>query len=255
MTTVILAGGLGTRMAEATEAKPKPMVEIGGHPMLWHIMRIYASFGHNQFVVGLGYKGEVIKRYFLEYYLCRNDFKIDLATGRIDVHGENVDDWKVDLIDTGPNTQTGGRIKRLAGQVGDGTFLLTYGDGLTSVDISDVIDFHRSHGRLATVLAVRPPARFGGMSLDDGDTVTEFTEKPQLGEGWINGGFFVLQPEILDYIDGDDTVFEHEPLERLAKDRNLVAYRHDGFWQCMDTMRDVRLLEALWATGNPPWCR
>lgn len=255
MKTVILAGGLGTRLVEETGVKPKPMVEIGGRPMLWHIMRHYASFGHTEFVVGLGYKGEVIKSYFLNYFFLRNSISIELGTGAVDVHGEHADDWNVHLIDTGPDTQTGGRIKRLAEWVGDEPFMMTYGDGLSSVDISDLVEFHRRHGRLATVLAVRPPARFGGMTLNDNDAVTDFIEKPQLGDGWINGGFFVLQPEVLDYIDGDETVFEQAPMERLAKDGNLVAYRHDGFWQCMDSMRDVRLLESLWATGEPPWCR
>lgn len=255
MKTVILAGGLGTRLAEETEAKPKPMVEVGGRPMLWHIMNLYASFGWKEFVVGLGYKSEVIKSYFLNYFFLRNSISIKLGTGEVCVHRPYAEDWTVDLIDTGQETQTGGRIKRLAPWIADGPFMMTYGDGLASVDILDLVTFHRQHGRLATVLAVRPPARFGGMTFDGNDEVREFIEKSQLGEGWINGGFFVLQPEVLDYIDGDDTVFEQSSLEHLAKDGQLMAYRHEGFWQCMDTLRDVRLLENLWSTGNPPWWR
>lgn len=252
MKVVILAGGFGTRLQEETEVKPKPMVEIGGRPILWHIMSVYAAYGYKEFVVALGYKGEVIKNYFLNYYYLSGSFSIHLADGRIEPHGPNREDWVVHLVDTGVHTQTGGRLKRLACWLDDGTFMMTYGDGLADVDISAVLAFHRSHGRLATVTAVRPPARFGGLAFD-GDAVAQFVEKPQIGEGWINGGFFVLEPGVLDYIDDDDTIWEREPLERLAAEGQLMAYRHDGFWQCMDTLRDVRLLRGLWDAGQAPW--
>lgn len=252
MKTVILAGGLGTRLAEETEAKPKPMVEIGDWPILWHIMNIYGVQGYREFLLALGYRGEVIKSYFLNYYYLRNDFSINLADGRVQVHDGGREEWAVHLVDTGLHTQTGGRLKRLARWIGDESFMLTYGDGVASIDIRELVAFHRRHGRLATVTAVRPPARFGGLAFE-GEIVTRFIEKPQIGEGWINGGFFVLERQVLDYIDGDDTVFEREPLERLAAEEQLVAYRHEGFWQCMDTVRDVRMLNALWKSGNAPW--
>ena len=252
MKTVILAGGMGSRLAEETERIPKPMVEIGGPPILWHIMKIYSSFGFREFVIAVGYKGELIKDYFLNYYYRRNDFSIRFDSGELQVHNGRIDDWIVHVIDTGLETQTGGRIRRLSDWIGDDTFLLTYGDGVADVDIRRLVDFHRSHGRLATVTAVRPPARFGGLSFD-GDLVCDFIEKPQIGEGWINGGFFVLEPRVLDYIDGDDSIFEREPLERLSADQQLVAFRHDGFWQCMDTVRDRQLLEALWRSDTVPW--
>ncbi len=249
---IILAGGLGTRLQEETTLKPKPMVEIGGRPILWHIMGIYAAYGYKEFVVALGYKGEVIKSYFLNYYALRNSFSIHLDSGQTEVHDGEREDWMVHLIDTGLQTDTGGRIKRLAPWVHSETFMMTYGDGVASVNIRDLVAFHRAHGKLATVTAVRPPARFGGLSFD-GDLVQQFTEKPQIGEGWINGGFFVMEPGVLDYLDGDKTVFEREPLERLAESGQLVAYRHTGFWQCMDTLRDVRLLESLWQRDSAPW--
>jgi glucose-1-phosphate cytidylyltransferase len=252
MKTVILAGGLGTRLAEETEVRPKPMVEIGGRPILWHIMNIYAAHGYKEFVVALGYKGEVIKSYFLNYYYLRNNFTIHLANGQVDVHDGTPEDWIIHLIDTGARTETGGRLKRLASRLGNETFMLTYGDGVAGIDVGELVAFHRRHGRLATVTAVRPPARFGGLSFED-NLVTRFVEKPQIGEGWINGGFFVLEPEVLDYIDGDSTIFERQPLERLAEAGHLVAYRPDGFWQCMDTLRDVRLLNSLWENGHAPW--
>ena len=252
MKTVILAGGMGTRLAEETEVMPKPMVEIGGPPILWHIMKIYSAFGFNEFVLALGYKAEIIKSYFLNYYYLRNDFSLSVRNGDLTVHDGDRDDWVVHLIDTGTTTQTGGRVKRLAHWIGDDTFMLTYGDGVANIDLGHLIEFHKSHGKLATVTAVRPPARFGGLSFN-GNFVAEFTEKPQIGEGWINGGFFVLEPQVLDYIEGDEMIFEREPLERLAEDEQLVAYRHDGFWQCMDTLRDLRLLEALWNSGDVPW--
>jgi glucose-1-phosphate cytidylyltransferase len=251
MRTVILAGGLGTRLAEETEVTPKPMVEVGGLPLLWHIMKIYSAYGFNDFVIALGYKPEAVKNFFLNYVYLRNDVSIDCGRGAVDVHDGERDDWNVHLIDTGIATQTGGRVKRLRPWL-DSTFMLTYGDGVANVDLRDLVAFHRSHGKLATVTAVRPPARFGGISFN-GDFVAEFTEKPQIGEGWINGGFFVLEPQVVDYIEGDETLWEHEPLERLAEDAQLVAFRHDGFWQCMDTLRDKRLLESLWQTGTPPW--
>ena len=252
MKTVILAGGLGTRLSEETESVPKPMVEIGGPPILWHIMKIYAAYGFREFVLALGYKAEVIKSYFLNYRLWSSDLTIGLRDGRVDVHESACDDWIVHLVDTGLRTQTGGRLKRLSPRLGNETFLMTYGDGVANVDIRTLVDFHRSHGKLATITAVRPPARFGGLSFE-GDHVTHFVEKPQIGEGWINGGFFVLEPGVLEYLEGDETIFERDPLERLADDGELVAWRHDGFWQCMDTLRDVRLLESLWQSGDVPW--
>jgi glucose-1-phosphate cytidylyltransferase len=248
----ILCGGLGTRLREETEVRPKPMVEIGGRPILWHIMRGYAAAGFTEFVLALGYKGDVIKRYFLDYYHFRSDLSISLRSGTVTAHAGEQDDWLVHLVDTGVGTETGGRLKRLAPWVGDGTFMLTYGDGVCDADMRALLAFHRSHGRLATVTAVRPPARFGGLAFA-GDLVTEFSEKPQIGEGWINGGFFVLEPAVLDYVKADDTILEREPLEHLAREGQLVAYRHDGFWQCMDTLRDVRLLETLWEAGRAPW--
>jgi glucose-1-phosphate cytidylyltransferase len=249
--TVILAGGMGTRLAEETDVTPKPMVEIGGSPILWHIMKLYATAGFSEFLVALGYRSEVIKRYFLNYYHLRNDLTIG-GDGRVEVHDGDRDDWLIHLIDTGVETQTGGRIKRLANHLRGETFMLTYGDGLADMRCGDLLAFHRAHGKLATVTAVRPPARFGGL-LFDGDLVSEFTEKPQIGEGWINGGFFVLEPGVLDYIEGDETIWERDPLERLAEAGELVAYKHDGFWQPMDTLRDVRLLEGLWQSGIVPW--
>ncbi len=252
MKTVILAGGLGTRLSEETTTRPKPMVEIGGLPILWHIMRTYAAYGHDEFVVALGYKAELVKRFFLDYARLRRSFSVRLGDGRLNVHGRAVEDWTVHLIDTGIDTQAGGRLKRLASWLNDGTFLMTYGDGLASVNLDELVRFHQRHGKLATLTAVRPPARFGSLELD-GDLVSEFVEKPQAGEGWINGGFFVLEPAVLEYLDGDGTVFEGEPLARLAREGQLGAYRHEGFWQCMDTLRDVRLLNALWDGGDAPW--
>jgi glucose-1-phosphate cytidylyltransferase len=252
MKTVILAGGLGTRLAEETEVTPKPMVEIGGLPMLWHIMKIYGAGGFEEFVIALGYRADIVKTFFLNYFYLRSDVTIDVARGGVEVHDGDRDDWKVHLIDTGIDTQTGGRIKRLAPLLGDETFMLTYGDGVADVRIRELVEFHRKHGKLATVTAVRPPARFGGLSFN-GDLVAEFIEKPQIGEGWINGGFFVLEPGVFDYIEGDESVWEQEPLERLADHGELVAFRHEGFWQCMDTLRDKRLLESLWQSGDVPW--
>ena len=252
MKVAILAGGKGSRLAEETILKPKPMVEVGGKPLLWHIMRQYARFGFRDFVIALGYKGADIKQYFLNYHLLHSDVTVRLSTGQVSAQDGELEDWTVRLVDTGLETQTGGRIKRLAGAVGSGTFLLTYGDGIADVDLLALLAFHREQGRLATVTAVRPPSRFGGLSIER-DVVEEFVEKPQIGEGWINGGFFVLEPKALDYIDGDETMFEREPLERLAKDGQLAAYRHQGFWQCVDTPRDLRLLEERWRSNHAGW--
>jgi glucose-1-phosphate cytidylyltransferase len=252
MKTVILCGGLGTRLREETEFKPKPMVEVGGRPIIWHIMNVFGHHGYNEFVLALGYKGEVIKEYFLNYYYHQSDLTVDLGTGEISCAMTNRKrDWKVQLIDTGAASMTGGRLKRLEGQIKE-TFMLTYGDGLANVDVKKLVEFHRSHGKLATVTAVRPAARFGGISFD-GPRVVEFKEKPQTGEGWINGGFFVMEPGVFKYIKGDETELEAEPLEGLARDGQLMAYRHEGFWQCMDTIRDRDLLEKLWAGGQAPW--
>jgi glucose-1-phosphate cytidylyltransferase len=230
------------------------MTEIGGHPMLWHIMKIYAAQGFNEFIIALGYKGEVIKRFFLDYPHLNADLSISLGTGEVTVHNRALDNWTVHLVDTGVQTITGGRIKRLASWLGNETFMLTYGDGVADIDLAALVEFHRKHGKLATVTAVPPPARFGSLTFD-GERVERFAEKPNTGEGWISGGFFVLEPGILNYIDGDATHWEREPLERLAEDGELVAYRHEAFWQSMDTLRDVRLLNALWESGAAPWKR
>jgi len=253
MKVVILAGGLGSRLSEETIAKPKPMVEIGGKPMLWHIMNIYAAHGAQEFIVALGYRAEVVKEYFLNFYAINNDISVDLAQGTTTVHHGKQPHWKVHLVDTGLHTQTGGRLGRLQSWLGDDeTFMMTYGDGLADVDITGLLRFHRQHGELATVTTVRPPARFGGIVFA-GDQVSEFTEKPQVGEGWINGGFFVLDRAVLDYLEGGATIWERAPLERLAADGQLMAHRHEGFWQPMDTLRERHLLEDLWASGRAPW--
>ena len=252
MKTIILAGGLGTRIAEETTVRPKPMVEIGGKPILWHIMNIYASHGFNEFLVACGYKGEVIKEYFHNLFFHNSDFVIDLSDGSHSVINSCCLDWKVGVIDTGLHTMTGGRLLRLKGLTGDGTFMLTYGDGLSDVNINDLIAFHKAHGKLATVTAVRPPARFGGLVLDS-DSVHEFSEKPQTDEGWINGGFFVFEPGVFGYLGGDETILERDPLEKLAADGQLMAFRHEGFWQPLDTLREKQMLETLWSNGNAPW--
>lgn len=252
MKVAILAGGQGSRLSEETTLKPKPMVEIGGKPMLWHIMSIFASQGFTEFVIALGYKGELIKDYFLNYHYRARSLTVRLDNGQVEIHSGNSEDWVVHLIDTGNDTQTGGRVKRLAEFIGDECFMLTYGDGVSNISIPRLVEFHRAQGRLATVTAVRPAARFGQMVLDGGQVV-EFTEKPQIGAGWINGGFFVLEPGIRDYIAGDATSWEFDSMERLAADGQLAAYRHDAFWQCMDTVRDVHLLERLWSDGRAPW--
>lgn len=252
MKVAILAGGVGTRLAEETEIKPKPMVEIGGRPILWHIMKHYSAYGLNEFAIALGYRGDYIKKYMVEYCALENDLTVHIRTGDVKQHSNEAPDWRVDLIDTGIDTLTGGRIKRLAPHLGGETFMLTWGDGVADVDLNKLLEFHRSHGKLATVTAVRPPARFGHMVFE-GDQIREFSEKPQTAEGWINGAFFVLEPRVFDYIAGDDTQWEREPMERLAREGQLMAYRHSGFWQCMDTLRDKRLLQDLWDAGNAPW--
>ena len=252
MRTVILAGGLGTRLAEETEARPKPMVEIGGRPILWHIMRHYAAHWFTEFVVALGYKSEVVKRYFLDYSTLTGSLSVNLARGDVSRHDSPGEAWIVHLIDTGLATNTGGRVRRVADWVRGGTFMLTYGDGVSDVNLQELVRFHRGHGKLATVTAVRPPARFGGLEFD-GDLVSAFTEKPQTGEGWINGGFFVFEPAVFDWLRDDATILEREPLERLAAQGELMAYLHPGFWQPMDTLRDKQVLEALWASGEAPW--
>ncbi len=252
MKAIILAGGYGTRLAEETSARPKPMVEIGGKPMLWHIMTTYAGHGVNDFLIACGYKGEVIKEYFHNYKVRNTDWLVDLRDGVVQTVGSQVCDWRVGLIDTGLDTMTGGRIKRLEAWLDDSTFLVTYGDGIADIDITALVAFHRMHGRLATVTAVRPPARFGGLTLE-GDAVREFSEKPQTGEGWINGGFFVFEREVLRFLGGDDVVLERAPLERLAAEGQLMAYRHTGFWHPMDTLRDKQYLESLWASGKAAW--
>ena len=252
MKVIILAGGRGTRLAEETGTRPKPMVEIGGKPMIWHIMSIYASHGFNEFLVACGYKGELIKEYFRNVFVHSTDFIIDLRDGALTVLNGSPIDWKIGLVDTGLDTMTGGRIRRLKKWIGEETFMATYGDGLGSIDVRALMEFHRKHGKLATVTAVRPPARFGGLLLDK-DAVCDFAEKPQTGEGWINGGFFVFEPRLFDYLADDDTSLERDPLERLAAEGELMAFRHEGFWQPMDTIREKDLLESLWATGKAPW--
>ena len=252
MKVALLAGGYGSRLAEETELRPKPMVEIGGRPILWHIMRHYATFGFNEFVIALGYRGDYIKRYFADYCSLRGNLKIDLKTGRIAPESNHQLDWTIELIDTGDGTMTGGRIKQLGPSLGNETFMLTWGDGVSDVNIPDLLAFHKKHGKIATVTAVRPAARYGLLEMD-GDQVVSFTEKPQIGEGWINGAFFVLEPQVLDYIDGNDVMFEQSPMERLAADGQLMAFRHTGFWQCMDTLREKHLLEGLWNAGEAPW--
>jgi len=254
MKVVILAGGLGTRLSEETQVRPKPMAEIGEHPMLWHIMKGYGEQGFTDFVVCLGYKGYLIKEYFANYFLHNCDVTFDLQGRGMEVHENAVEPWRVTLVDTGAETQTGGRVRRVASYLGDARFMMTYGDGVADVDLRALLAFHESHGRLATVTAVQPPGRFGALDLaDDGETVRSFVEKPSGDGAWMNGGFFVLEPAVLDYIPGDATLFEGEPLGRLAADRQLSAYRHRGFWQPMDTLRDKRTLEALWNAGDAPW--
>ncbi|MHC4267361.1 MAG: glucose-1-phosphate cytidylyltransferase [Planctomycetota bacterium] len=255
MKVIILAGGMGTRLAEETSKRPKPMVEIGGKPIIWHIMHIYASYGYNDFLIACGYKGEMIKEYFHNFFTHTSDFFVDLNDGSHKIVNSCKTDWKIGLIDTGLNTMTGGRILRLRKWVKDRTFMVTYGDGLGAVDIHALISFHKAHGKLATVTAVHPPSRFGGLVLEN-EMVIEFSEKPQTGEGWINGGFFVFEPGVFDYLEsGDKTILERGPLEKLAADKQLAAFCHSGFWQPMDTLREKQLLETLWASGKAPWVK
>lgn len=253
MKTVLLCGGLGTRLSEETQIKPKPMVEIGGKPILWHIMKTYERYGINDFVLALGYKGEVIKDFFHHYHARQSDLIVSLKSGNVEYTNPTAEDWTVSLIDTGASTMTGGRLLRLKPYLIDGgTFMLTYGDGVSDVNIHELLDFHRSHRKIATVTAVRPPVRFGELIID-GNTVSRFHEKPQAGEGWINGGYFVFEPEIFDFISGDETFLEREPLEQLAQKGELMAYQHPRFWQCMDTIRDRDFLQSIWQSGKATW--
>ena len=252
MKCILLAGGRGTRLAEETSVVPKPMVEIGGRPMLWHIMNIYAAHGHRDFIVACGYRGEIIKEYFHHFNLHTSDFVVDLGVGSMQILDNGKYDWRVTVVDTGIDTMTGGRIRRLEPRLGGEPFFVTYGDGVADVDLGALLEFHRAHGKLATVTAVHPPARFGGLDLD-GDVVRTFSEKPQTEVGWINGGFFVFEPGALEYMGDDDTILEREPLERLAEEGQLCAFRHTGFWQPMDTLREKEMLAAMWESGEAPW--
>ena len=252
MKVILLAGGLGTRLAEETEIRPKPMVEIGGKPILWHIMKHYAHYGHKEFYVALGYKGEYIKRYFLDYLSLNGSMSIDLASGKIESRNRDSEDWVINLIDTGFDTPTGSRVQRLRSLLNNEPVKVTYGDGVCDIDLDALLKFHKAHGKLATVTAVRPPSRFGEL-LFDGDMVSKFTEKPQIHEGWINGGFLVLEPGAFDYLNEKECSLEADALSRLSADRQLGAYKHQNFWQCMDTLRDKRLLENLWDTDRAPW--
>ena len=252
MKAVILAGGLGTRISEETHLKPKPMIEIGGRPILWHIMKLYSAHGVNDFIICCGYKGYVIKEYFANYFLHMSDVTFDMTNNTMAVHQQNAEPWKVTLVDTGDNTQTGGRLKRVAKYLGNEDFCFTYGDGVGDIDIGKLIDFHKKSGRKATLTATQPPGRFGAISLD-GTIIRNFQEKPQGDGSWINGGYFVLSPTVIDYIDGDDTIWERQPMEQIAKEGEFNAYFHKGFWQPMDTLRDKNLLEELWDAGKAPW--
>jgi len=254
MKVVILAGGFGTRLAEETVAIPKPMIQIGQHPILWHIMKFYASYGFEEFVVALGYKSEVVKNFFLHFADFESDLTIDLASGQVERRRRQLETWKVHLIDTGLETMTGGRVRRLAPIIGHETFMLTYGDGVSNVPLDVLLDYHRSQGKLVTVTAVPAPARFGGIAFD-GEGLVGFAEKLAGGEGWINGGFMVMEPDVFDLLSGDDDILEVQVLERLGRSGQLAAYKHAGFWQCMDTLRDKQALEQLWASDAPPWKR
>ena len=253
MKVVILAGGLGTRLSEETVLKPKPMVEIGGKPILWHIMKIYSHYGYSDFVICLGYKGYMIKEYFANYFLHMADVTFDMESNAMEVHNKNAEPWRVTLVDTGEHTMTGGRIKRVADYLQDDTFMLTYGDGVGDVNVASLVDHHRAHNRLATATAVQPTGRFGALRIEADDQILGFKEKPKGDGSWINGGFFVLEPGVLDYIDGDDTIWERQPLERLAADGQFGAYKHAGYWKPMDTLRDKQELETRWTQGDAPW--
>ena len=254
MKVLLLAGGFGTRLSEETHTIPKPMVEVGGRPILWHIMKIYSTYGFNDFVVLLGYKGYVIKEYFANYFLHQNDVTIDIANDQIETHSyRQAEPWRVTLLNTGLHTMTGGRLKRAKEYIGNEPFMFTYGDGVANVDITKLTDFHQAHGKLITMTAVQPEGRFGAMRIEPDQRVSSFEEKPEGEGGWINGGFFVCQPEVLDYIGGDEHMFEHAPLNNLVRDQQLVAYKHHGFWQAMDTLRDKRRLEKMWEDDNATW--
>ena len=256
MKVVILAGGLGTRISEESHLKPKPMIEVGDAPILWHIMKYYSSYGFNEFIICCGYKGYVIKEYFADYYLHRSDVTFDFANNNeMIIHNNVAEPWKVTVVDTGLHTMTGGRLKRIQKYVGDQTFMMTYGDGVSDIDLNALLEFHRVHKKAATLTAIQPGGRFGVLDIDDNETVRQFSEKAKEDGGWINAGFMVLEPEVFDYIEGDDTFFEKEPLENLALDGKLAAYRHEGFWKCMDTMRDKGMLDELWNSGQAPWKR
>ena len=253
MKVIILAGGFGTRLSEETNSRPKPMIEIGGKPILWHIMNIYAVHGVSEFIIAAGYKAEVIKEYFLNFYAINNDITIDLAAGNTIIHSGNQPNWKIHIVDTGLHTQTGGRLRRLRKWVEkEEAFMFTYGDGVADINISELLAFHKSHGKLATVTTVRSPARFGRIAFTE-NQITDFYEKPQAAEGWINGGYFILNPKIIDHIGGDETIWERDPVERLAREGQLMGYRHYGFWSCMDTLKEKNYLEELWNSGKAPW--
>jgi len=253
MKVLILAGGFGTRLSEETDIKPKPMAEIGNKPIIWHIMKIYSHYGFNDFVVLLGYKGYYIKEYFFNYYLHQSDVTLDLKTNKMEVHNSSSEPWKITLLDTGLHTMTGGRIKRAKEFIGNEPFMLTYGDGVSDIDLSKLVDFHQSHKKMITMTAVQPEGRFGALSLKENGKVESFMEKPRGDGTWINGGFFVCQPEVLDYIADDNTVFEKEPLEQLARNGELHSFKHAGFWKCMDTLRDKNHLNELWSANNAKW--
>lgn len=253
MKVVLLAGGFGTRLSEETDIKPKPMVEIGGKPILWHIMKLYSHYGFNDFVICLGYKGYVIKEYFANYFLHMADVTFDMTTNGMTVHQKHAEPWKVTLVDTGANTMTGGRIKRVREYVGNETFMVTYGDGLSSQNLSELVAFHKAHGKLGTMTTVQPSGRFGAVDVDEGTNIRAFIEKPRGDGAWVNAGFFVLEPRVFDYIDGDATTFERQPLERLAAEGQLQAYKHQGFWKPMDTLREKNEFEELWQGGKAPW--
>lgn len=253
---IIFAGGLGTRLSEETDIKPKPMVEIGGKPILWHIMKRYSTFGFNDFIICLGYKGYLIKEYFANYFIHQSDVTMDLAGNKMEFHNNHCEPWKVTLVDTGVCSMTGARLKKIKDYVGNKTFMLTYGDGVSDIDIKKLLEFHKRHGKIATITAVQPEGRFGSLTIDEDSKVTEFHEKPKGDNSWVNGGFFVLEPKAFDYIGNDDQIiWEHEPLKRITNDGQLMTYKHTGFWKCMDTLSDKRKLNELWETGNTPWLK